>query len=48
MLTTEQMLQQITEACGEEKALDVVALDVSQLTVIADYFVIAAGRNAAG
>ena len=46
MLTTEQMLQQIAEACrGREKALDVVALDVSQLTVIADYFVIAAGRN---
>jgi ribosome-associated protein len=45
LLTTEQMLQQIAEACGEEKALDVVALDVSQLTVIADYFVIAAGRN---
>ncbi len=45
MLTMEQMVQQIAEACWEEKALDVVVLDVNHLTVIADYFVIAAGRN---
>lgn len=45
MLTIEQMVQQIAEACWEEKALDVVVLDVNHLTVVADYFVIAAGRN---
>lgn len=45
MLTMEQMLQHIAEACWNEKALDVVVLDVNHLTVIADYFVIAAGRN---
>lgn len=45
MLTMEQMVQQMAEACWEEKALDVVVLDVNHLTVVADYFVIAAGRN---
>lgn len=45
MLTIEQMAQQIAEACWEEKARDVVVLDVSHLTVVADYFIIAAGRN---
>jgi ribosome-associated protein len=45
LLTMEQMVQQIAEACWEEKALDVVVLDVNHLTVVADYFIIAAGRN---
>lgn len=45
MLTEEQMVNLIAEACWEEKALDVVILDVNRLTVVADYFVIAAGRN---
>ena len=39
------MVREIAGVCWEEKALDVVILDVNDLTVVADYFVIAAGRN---
>ncbi|NLU46757.1 MAG: ribosome silencing factor [Syntrophomonadaceae bacterium] len=35
----------IADACLEEKALDVMVLDVRKLTVITDYFVIASGRS---
>lgn len=45
MLKENQMAQIIAEACLEEKAEDVVILDVHDLTIIADYFVIAGGRN---
>lgn len=41
----EKLARLIAEACLEEKALDVVVLDVHDLTVIADYFVIASGRS---
>jgi ribosome-associated protein len=33
------------EAAGDKKASDIVALDVSQLLVITEYFVIATGRT---
>lgn len=45
MITEEKVVQIIANACLEEKAEDVVILDVRDLTVIADYFVIASGRN---
>lgn len=41
----ERLARLIAEACLEEKAQDVVVLNVHNLTVIADYFVIATGRN---
>ncbi|HRX21972.1 MAG TPA: ribosome silencing factor [Syntrophomonadaceae bacterium] len=45
MLKDEQMVQIIAEACLDEKALDVMILQVSELTIIADYFVIASGKS---
>lgn len=45
MLTDEKLAQVIADACLEEKAFDVLILDVRELTVIADYFVLASGRN---
>jgi ribosome-associated protein len=45
LITEEKVVQIIANACLEEKAEDVVILDVRDLTVIADYFVIASGRN---
>ena len=41
----EKLARTIAEACLNEKALNVVVLDVHDLTVIADYFVIASGRS---
>lgn len=45
MIKEDRLVQIIAEAALDEKAADVVILDVSQLTVIADYFVIASGRS---
>lgn len=45
MLEDDKMVQIIAEACLDEKAQDVVVLDVSELTVIADYFIIASGKS---
>jgi ribosome-associated protein len=45
LINEDKLVQIIADACLEEKALDVVILEVADLTVIADYFVIAAGRN---
>ncbi len=45
MINEDKLVQIIAGACLEEKAVDVVILDVKDLTVIADYFVIAGGRN---
>jgi ribosome-associated protein len=44
-LEDEKLAQLIAEACLEEKAFDVLILDVRDLTVISDYFVLASGRN---
>ncbi len=46
MQQEEQLARMIAEVCEEEKAREVLVLDVSQITIIADYFVIASGRNA--
>lgn len=39
------MINLIVEACLDEKANNIVVLDVHEQTIIADYFVIASGRN---
>ncbi len=45
MSPEEKLAREIADACLDEKAQDVIILDVSKLTVIADYFVIASGRS---
>lgn len=45
MTDINQIVQLTVEACLEEKANNIVVLDVHEQTVIADYFVIASGRN---
>lgn len=45
MISNEQMVQIIADACNDEKAIDVLVLDVVELTIIADYFIIASGRS---
>lgn len=45
MLKEDKLVQLIADACLDEKAGDVVILDVGELTIIADYFVIASGRS---
>ena len=45
MIKDEKLVQIIAEACLDEKAQDVVILDVGALTIIADYFIIASGKS---
>lgn len=40
-----QLVQWIVEAAGERKALDIVTLDLREVTLVADYFVICGGRS---
>ncbi|NLC07707.1 MAG: ribosome silencing factor [Syntrophomonadaceae bacterium] len=40
-----QLVQWIVEAAGEQKALDLVTLDLRGVSLIADYFVICSGRS---
>ena len=42
----EDLKQLIINACQDKKARDIVAIDVSNLTVIADYLVICTGKSA--
>ncbi|NLU35499.1 MAG: ribosome silencing factor [Clostridiales bacterium] len=39
------LVQQIADLLDDKKAENVVVLDISRLTVLADYFVIASGRS---
>ncbi|MEN6462428.1 MAG: ribosome silencing factor [Syntrophomonas sp.] len=45
MIKEDRLVQMIADAALDGKALDVVILDVRDLTVISDYFVIAGGRS---
>ncbi len=45
MITEEKLMQLVVDAALEEKAMDLVVLDVNEKTIIADYFVICSGRN---
>ncbi len=39
------LVKQIAKTLDDKKAVDIIALDVSHLTVITDYMVIASGRS---
>ena len=45
MVTEKDLMQMVVDAALEEKAIDLVVLDVFEKTIIADYFVICSGRN---
>ncbi len=45
MIKEDELVQIIADAALEEKAVDLVILDVNEKTIIADYFVICSGRN---
>jgi len=45
LLKDDKLVQIIADACLDEKAQDVLILHVSDLTVIADYFIIASGKS---
>jgi len=40
-----QLVQWVAEAADEQKAFDLVALDLRDVSLIADYFVICSGRS---
>lgn len=40
-----EVLKALVEACLDEKAFDVSILEVKDLTILADYFVIVSGRS---
>ena len=40
-----ELARRVAEIAEEEKAINVIILDIRDLTVIADYFVIASGRS---
>ena len=44
-LTSELKAKLIYKACEDKKAIDLVCLDVSKLSSVADYFVIATGTS---
>lgn len=44
-MTSLELAQLAMSAAGDKKAEDIVALDVSQLLVVTEYFVIATGRT---
>jgi len=44
-LNEQELVQMIAGVCLEEKARDILILNVSELTIIADYFIIASGRT---
>lgn len=44
-METEKMLETVKNALEEKKAEDIVILDISKISPIADYFVIATGNN---
>ncbi len=39
------LMQMVVDAAREENAIDLTVLNVNELTIIADYFVICSGRN---
>ena len=44
-IKSEQLANEIVEILNKKKATDVVCLDISQKTIIADAFIIATGRS---
>lgn len=45
MSTSNEIARLVIEALEDKKAEDIKVIDISQLTVIADYFIIAGGSN---
>ena len=45
MNTSNEIARLVIEALEDKKAEDIKVIDISQLTVIADYFIIAGGSN---
>lgn len=45
MLSLENKLSIITKACEDKKGMDIKVLNITKLTPIADYFVIASGNS---
>lgn len=44
-MATNERLSLIVEACADKRAEDIIALDMGQVSLIADYFVICHGNN---
>ena len=44
-MDSKKLLEVVVKAADDKKALDIVALDMSEVTFVADYFVIADGTN---
>ncbi len=45
MMTSNEMLKIAVNALEDKKAIDIKVIDISEVSVIADYFVIASGNN---
>lgn len=45
MLKPEELARRIAELAEDEKAIEISILHITELTIIADYFVICSGRN---
>lgn len=45
--TSKQMAKVAVEALKEKKGYDVKVIDISEISILADYFIIANGSNAA-
>ena len=44
-MTPQETAEHVCEVLADKKANDIVTLDITDMTVIADYFVIASGRS---
>lgn len=45
LIRDDKLIQLAADACEDEKAIGITVLDVSEQTIIAEYFVIASGRS---
>ncbi|MDR1616828.1 MAG: ribosome silencing factor [Syntrophomonadaceae bacterium] len=45
MINDNELIKYITDGCSDEKADDLVVLDVRNLTSLTEYFIITSGRN---
>ncbi|MFC2948416.1 ribosome silencing factor [Virgibacillus sediminis] len=44
-MKNEQIIQLVAEACDDKRAEDIVALDMNEVSLVADYFLICHGSN---
>ena len=47
-MDSKKLLEVVVKAADDKKALDIVALDMSEVTFVADYFVIMEAMNKIG